>query len=196
MEQLNTSQHLNEIYVVAGATGRSGRYIVKHLLLKNRKVRVLVRSEKKLREIFKEEDLKKLDKIVECNLVHDESYKIKLDELFKVEEDSHAKVQYVISALSYRFEKDQSCEEGNLLTNKRLIDASAQYQVKKFLLLSSSHVTRPFSFISLRCNIIKRYMQHFKVLVEDYLRKSKLNYLIIRQLPDSASNCFHPMPRR
>jgi hypothetical protein len=178
MEKLNTSIHHDEIYLVAGATGRTGRYVVKHLLLKNKRVRVLVRNQEKLSTVFEKEEINKLDKIVVCNLVHDKDYKQKLDDCFKVNENE--KVAYVISALSYRFEKDQTCEEGNLLTNKRLIDASNEHKVKKFLLLSSSHVTRPFSYFSLTCNINKRYMQHYKVVVEDYLRKSGLNYLILR----------------
>jgi hypothetical protein len=170
------NRNKQNVYVVAGATGRCGRYIVKSLLHKNKKVRILIKNPNKL-NIFTEEEKKNLDTITLIDLVKDKEYEKKLDSCLGDENTNF----YVISALSYRFEENQSCEEGNLVTNKRLIDACVKSgKVKKFCLLSSSHVRRPFSYISLTCNLNKRYMQWYKVLVEDYLRKSNLEYLIIR----------------
>jgi hypothetical protein len=172
-------KHNEDIFLVAGATGRCGRYIIKALLAKNKRVRVLVRNQKKLEETFTSDELKRLDRVIICNLVNSKDWAEKLAESFKTKDGEV--VSYVISALSYRFENDQTSEQGNLLTNQRLIDAAVlSGNVKKFCLLSSTHVRRPYSYISLTCNINKKYMQWYKVLVEDYLRKSKLTYLIIR----------------
>lgn len=178
MENLKTSSHHEEIYLVAGATVKAGRYAVKYLLQKNKKVRVLVRNHDSLSTVFEKEEINKLDKIVVCNLVDDKDYKEKLDECFKVYENQ--KVTYVISAFSYTFDKNQNSEEAIIMPNKRLIDSSTEHAVKKFLLLSSSHVTRPFSYFSLKCNIFKKYTLYYQNVVEDYLRKSDLYYLILR----------------
>jgi hypothetical protein len=167
----------HDIYIVAGATGRCGRYIAKSLLNKNKRTILLIRNENKLKEIFKLEEISKFEKIICCDLAKDLDYSTKLEEMLNIDDANY----YVISALSYRFESTQTCEEGNLITNKRLMDASVKSgKVKKFCLLSSSHVRRPYSYISLTCNINRRYMQYYKVLVEDYLRSSGLEYLIIR----------------
>jgi hypothetical protein len=178
MEKLYKPTNCEEIYLIAGATSKVGRYVVKFLLLKNKKVRVLVRNQEKLSTVFEKEEINKFDKIVVCNLIDDKDYKEKLDECFKVHENQ--KITYVISALNYTFDKNQNNEEEILMPYKKLIDSCVQHTIKKFLLLSSSHVTRPFSILSLTCNINKRYVQHYKNLVEDYLRKSSLYYLILR----------------
>jgi hypothetical protein len=169
-----------EIVLVAGATGRCGRYIVKSLLNKNKKVRILARNMNKVNEVFSESELKQFDGIVLCDLIQNENYKSILDTCFKTKENQT--ISHVISAMSYRFEKNQTVEQGNIDTNKRLIDACKEYgKVKRFCFISSTHLRRPYSYISYTCNILKRkWMQWTKVQIEDYLRKSGLNYMIIR----------------
>lgn len=166
----------NQIYLIAGATANVGHCIVKALISRGKRVRLL--SEKKLNESFTEDEIKKFEKVVECNLEEDKDFKQKLEELFLIESSSDQ--FYVISSLNYQNEEESVGKNYSLITNQRLIDAAIQNKVKKFCLLSSSHVTRPFSFTSLCRNLHGNYKQWHRVLVEDYLRKSQLDYLIIR----------------
>jgi hypothetical protein len=174
----------NEIFIVAGASGRSGSQILKNLLESKKTVRVLIRNRDKFEEKLKSlnVDIKSIEKIVSSDLVKDLDYEQKLADLFETEQVENI---YVYSALSYSWGEKDTSEGGNLVTNKRLIEYSATHgkdKIKKFCLLSSSHVRRPYSYISLSCNLAggRDYMQHYKAVAEDILRKSGLKYLIIR----------------
>jgi hypothetical protein len=174
----------NEIFIVAGASGRCGSQIVKHLIEFKKTVRVLIRNQNKFEEKLKKLkiEINNIQKIVTCDLVQNLDYENKLFDLFDIQQ---GEIIYVYSALSYSWGEKDTSEGGNLLTNKRFIEYAATHgkdKIKKFCLLSSSHVRRPYSYISLRCNLLggRDYMQHFKAVVEDILRKSGLKYLIIR----------------
>jgi putative NADH-flavin reductase len=167
-----------EIYLVAGATGECGVYLVKALLDKNKRVRLLIKNPEKLNQ-FSEEERAKFESVVICNLVRDIDYK---DKLFT---SLAGNVKYVISCLSYRYkavrDEKQTSYEGIFLTNQRLIDAvKEKCNVKRFLLLSSTYLTKPYSWISLTNNFFYDYSQLNKAQTEYYLRNSGLNYLIVR----------------
>ncbi|MFM7854483.1 MAG: NAD(P)H-binding protein, partial [Flammeovirgaceae bacterium] len=70
--------------------------------------------------------------------------------------------------------------DGNYTSNKRLIEFAKNKDIKKFVLLSSTHVRRPYSYITLTININKNNMQWWKVMAEKCLRESGMKYLIVR----------------
>jgi hypothetical protein len=163
-----------DIFLIAGATGRCGVWIVRALLEKGRKVRLLIRNKEKLSQ-FTEDERSHFESVVYCNLVHDTDYKQKLADALK------GQVRYVISALAHNSGGSQSSEQGNFVTNSRLIDAvKEKTQIKRFLLLSSSHVTKPWSCFALCGNIFRSYNLYYKARTEEYLRTSGINYLIVR----------------
>lgn len=173
MENLN----VNDVYIVAGATGRCGRFITKSLLLKNKKTIILVRSEVKVQEVFDSTEINKFEKIVYCDLIKQEDYEKKVDQCFSCPNTNY----YVISCLRYQFESIRKSSEGNFIINKRLIDASVKSsKVKKYCLVSSSHVRRPYSWVSVTNNMNGKWISYYKAIVEDYLRLSGLVYLIVR----------------
>ena len=167
----------SEIYLVAGATGRTGIHITRALVEKGKLVRILIRNIDNVIKFFS--DIKdKFESIIVCDILSNDY----LDNLRYAFASKNGKVvQYVISTLSYRFEKTHTCLEGNLTTNERLINfAKDNHNIKKFVLLSSTHVRRPYSLITLRINIMKNNMQWTKYLAEQCLRESGMKYLIIR----------------
>jgi uncharacterized protein YbjT (DUF2867 family) len=165
----------DDVYLVAGATGRCGVYITKSLLEKKKKVRVLIRNPKKLVQLFTEEERDQFESVVICNLVHDNDYGEKLAQSLR------GNVKYIISCLSVGFENDQTSMEGYFVTNARLIDAAkAKGDIKRFLLLSTAGLTRPYSFKSLYHGFINKYTLLNKARCEEHLRKSGLSYLIVR----------------
>lgn len=186
-----SDRNSNDIFLVAGATGRCGRFIVKSLLKRNKKVRILIKNIKKINEVFTDDEIKQLDKIIECDLTNDTNYKDAIKESFY--SDGLSSVNYVISALSYSLETDLSSEQERVVANQRIIDAAVEHgKIKRFCLISSSHVTRPYSLTSIKKNLRKQYIQSNKSRVETYLRNTNLNYLIIRPvditIEDEATN--------
>jgi len=170
----------NNIYLIAGATGSTGTHITKSLIAKGKIVRVLVRDEKRAKSLLSEV-YDKLESVIICDLVNDLNYKEKLKQALAPA--NNRKVTFIISTLSYNWDKAITCYDGNVTTNTRLIEACTEagiQNIEKFVLLSSTHVRRPWSYVSITCNINKKGMQWCKVIVEDLLRKSGLKYLIIR----------------
>jgi hypothetical protein len=61
-----------------------------------------------------------------------------------------------------------------------LIDASSKFYIKKFVLISSDFINLPYTFSALIYNMIWPNILGYKSRAENYLRKSGLNYQIIR----------------
>jgi len=61
-----------------------------------------------------------------------------------------------------------------------LIDACADLEIQKYIYISSAFVTRPETYVSYWMNILLGNSFQFKLDTENYLRKSGLNYVIIR----------------
>jgi len=167
-----------DIYLIAGATGKTGVHITKALVARGKIVRIIVRSATRAKTLLADV-FDKLESVVTCDIVNDNDYGEKLK---KALESSKGKVvSHVISTLSYNWDKTISPYDGNVTSNERLIDACVKSKiVKKFVFLSSSHVRRPWSYVSLTCNIIKPELNWHKVIAEDLVRKSGINYLIVR----------------
>merc|ERR1712228_415150 len=65
-------------------------------------------------------------------------------------------------------------------TNKLLIDAAKKHKIEKFILVTSMYITRPNAFISFFLNTLCGDCMKWKLLAENYLRKSGLDYVVIR----------------
>jgi phage anti-repressor protein len=171
MEVTNRSQQL---FLVAGATGKIGINVVKALIAKNRKVRILIQDETKL-DNFTEEERSKIETITICNLFTDSKYEEKIEAALNL---NNKNVTHIISCLSFN-EKNKSYDS-YFISQTRLIEAAKKHNVEKFLLISSTHVTKPYSSHSLLLNLSHQYTQWNRVRVEEYLRKSSVKYLIVR----------------
>lgn len=75
----------------------------------------------------------------------------------------------------------KSCSEKDVLIFSKIIDKVRPFwdKITTFLLISSTHVRRPFSWISLELNF-QNMTQWNKAQIENKLRQSGLSYLIIR----------------
>jgi hypothetical protein len=184
------SQHIsehNDIFLVVGGTGIVGIHVVKTLIQKGKRVRVLVKDKAKFNKVFSAEHENKIESVIECDLTDTAKYSESLKSAFKKE--GEGRVSHVISCLGYRVKNILANREGNVIANTRLIEACVKAGgIKKFCLISSSYVSRPFSCISLRANFKNNYMQWGNVLVERILRMSGLNYLIIRPVDVEAAS--------
>jgi len=90
------------------------------------------------------------------------------------------KVTRVISAMGKSPNSKESCKFIEFDAHKLLIELAKKYAVDQFILLSSCKVSKPYNYIALFLNLIVYDVMSYKVMVENYLRCSSLNYLIIR----------------
>jgi hypothetical protein len=185
MENLNSSCLISEIFLVAGGTSHTGIHIIKTLLEKKKRVRLLLKDLNKFNEVLSEEERNKIDKIIICDLIKDIDFKQKLADCYKTEDETNF---YVISAFSIKPETFNSIEQGIYITNKRLIDSCVQSgKVKKISFVNVNYTLPHYSFLTFILNRKLRYVKYYSNLAEDYLRKSGLDYLIIRPVGLIAS---------
>jgi hypothetical protein len=163
-----------QVFLVVGATSGVGSNVVKSLLSKNRKVRIIISNDTKL-STFTDDERSKIDSVIICNILTDTDYQQKLDSVFTQNE---TKVTHVISCLSLN--KADKCHDSFFIAQTRLIEPSKKYNIERFLLISSAHVTKPYSCHSLSLNLKHHYTQWNRVRAEEYLRNSGVRYLIVR----------------
>jgi len=150
--------------LVAGATGRTGSWVVRRLLHYGVHVRVLSRSEEKARELFGEGVEIAVGKIQDK------------DDVARAVEGCHA----VISALgSSSISGDSSPAEVDRDGAIRLIDEAAKAGASHFAMVSSIAVTKWFHPLNLFGGVLT-----MKLAAEDHLRKvfgqEGRSYTIIR----------------
>ena len=162
------------VFLVVGATSRVGSNVVKSLLSKNRKVRIMIPNDTKL-SIFTADERSKIESVIVFNILTDTDYQQKLDSIFSLNE---TKVTHVISCL--RVNQADKCHDSFFITQTRLIETSKKHNIERFLLISSAHVTKPYSCHSLSLNLKHHYTQWNRVRAEEYLRNSGVKYLIVR----------------
>ena len=181
-----------ELIVVFGATGYLGYHIVKELLInENSIVRIVARSSKKVNDLFSPTELVKIESIVEMDTCHENKESIK--KAFKPCIDG-TKVSRVISVLasSKMFDSKQEYKS-SIVSNKVLIDTCEDIGINQFVYISSMLISKAYKLPSILINsIIPNAFSH-KVQVENYLKLSKLNYLIIRPggLKDKYESKLH-----
>jgi uncharacterized protein YbjT (DUF2867 family) len=150
------------LVLVAGATGRTGREVVRQLLAENYRVRALVRDAAKGRELFGD-----TVEYVTGDVRETASLK-----------DVARGATYVVSALGSNSRKDPSnsperVDYGGL---KALVDEAKAAGAKQFVVVSSRGVTWPDHMLNKMFNNVMLW----KLKGENYLRASGVPYTIVR----------------
>jgi putative NADH-flavin reductase len=158
-------------FLVVGATGGSGKEIINQLLSLNKKVTIIVRNKTKAKTFLKQ-DYEKISNIIEVELGNGEA--ILNQELAKAIRETDC----LISALGTTFgQNPKNCDYDSI---KELIEISERENLKKFVFITSLYITRPLSFVAYLLNNVIPFVLGWKSLAENKLRKSKLDYMIVR----------------
>jgi uncharacterized protein YbjT (DUF2867 family) len=148
------------LVVVAGATGRTGRLVVKHLIAEGYAVRAMVRSQEKGKQVLGEAIT-----MVQADVTEPSSLPPLL-----------AGADFVISAIGVSGRGEARPEDVDYGGSVALIDASKSAGIKKFIMVSSGGVTwwtHPINWFS--GGVLK-----WKRKAELYLRQSGLTHVIVR----------------
>ena len=148
------------LVVVAGATGRTGRHVVKHLAAEGYEVRAMVRSPEKGKQVLG----------ADCTMVQaDVTEPSTLPPLL-------AGADYVISTIGVSGKGEARPEDVDYGGSVALIDAARSAGIKKFIMVTSGGVTwwtHPINWFSGGVLTWKRK-------AEIYLRGSGLTHVIVR----------------
>lgn len=167
-------------YLIAGATGGTGRELVKQLISLNKQVAIIVRNKTKAREVFKD-IYKKISDVIECNLGESQFKPYIKEEENKVINALEG-CDVLVSAIgSVRGQDPQISDYMTTTEMIRLCERTKdKFKGKPFVLVSSLYVERPYSFVAYFLNTLVPYVLGWKILAENKLRQSDLNYLIVR----------------
>ena len=152
----------NDVILVVGATGKTGRLIVSDLQTQGYTVRSMVRNEKRGREILGDDAT-----LVKADLTEKQSLVAAVEG-----------VSVVINAAGAGFKGEGKAtpEWIDYKGTKNLVEISKDKNLKKFVLISSMGVTHPDHFL----NGIANNVLQWKLKGENALRNSGINYSIIR----------------
>ena len=159
------------IVVVAGATGRTGRLVVKHLIAEGYAVRAMVRSQEKGKQVLGEDIT-----MVRADVTEPSTLPSLL-----------AGADFMISAIGVSGRGEARPEDVDYGGSISLIDAAQSAGIKKFVMVSSGGVTwwtHPINWFS--GGVLK-----WKRKAEVYLRQSGLTHVIVRPnggLSDDPAN--------
>ena len=148
------------LVVVAGATGGTGRLVVKHLIAEGYEVRAMVRSLEKGKQVLGEDIA-----MVQADVTEPSTLPPLL-----------AGADFVISAIGVSGKGEARPEDVDYGGSVALIDASKSARIKKFIMVTSGGVTwwtHPINWFS--GGVLK-----WKRKAELYLRVSGLTYVIVR----------------
>jgi len=154
------SADVKGIVVVAGATGRTGRLVVKHLKAEGYEVRAMVRSLEKGKQVFGEAIT-----MVQADVTKPSTLPPLL-----------AGADFVISTIGVSGKGEARPEDVDYGGSIALIDASKSARIKKFIMVTSGGVTwwtHPINWFS--GGVLK-----WKRKAELYLRVSGLTHVIVR----------------
>jgi uncharacterized protein YbjT (DUF2867 family) len=159
------------IVVVAGATGRTGRLVVKHLIAEGYAVRAMVRSQEKGKQVLGEDIT-----MVRADVTEPSTLPSLL-----------AGADFMISAIGVSGRGEARPEDVDYGGSIALIDVAKSAGIKKFVMVSSGGVTwwtHPINWFS--GGVLK-----WKRKAEVYLRQSGLTHVIVRPnggLSDDPAN--------
>lgn len=151
---------MNNKILVAGATGRTGRIIIRKLIRRGYVPHALVR------------DVNAAQALLGDEIIYHQGDVREPDTLFKAMRG----VDAVISAIGTQIPVGKNCPkrvdyEGIV----NLVDAACHHRVERFILISSIAVTQPEHPLNCFGNVLT-----WKLEGEDHLRESGLDYVIIR----------------
>ena len=147
--------------LVAGATGGTGRALVRQLVSQGYQVTAFVRDEKKARVILGDEIRYAVGDVRDISTI----------------EPALAGVGYVISSIgSTRSDPDNNPEAVDYSGVRNLAEASAAAGVRQFVLVSSAGVTQEDHFLNKAFDNVMKW----KLRGEDALRESGVPYTVVR----------------
>lgn len=171
-------------FLIAGATGKTGVELVNQLLEAGKKVSIVVRNSTKAKKIFKD-NYDKISSVVECELGQTQLKCQNMEDMYELYPELAKAVNdadCVISAIGAVLGEDPRVTD--YLSTVELVNVCEKskdnFRGKIFVLITSTHVTRPFSFVGLLLNSVLSYVLGWKALAENRIRQSSLNYLIVR----------------
>ena len=190
------SSNGNKISIVFGGTGGVGYFITKYLLERNFKVRLVVRNIEKTKKVFKE-DYEKFEKVFVIDYLQETENYIKngpkgiFKEVFQINKED--KIEFVFQATGNRkFFNERMTKKIDYILNKILIDKSKELNVNKFIFISAACITKRLHIVSILLNFFLGTVMGWKLMAENYLRESGLNYVIIR--PGQLVDRKNPSP--
>ena len=130
-------------FIIFGSTGGTGIHIVKKLLEQGKNVTIVVRDKTKAKTIFKE-NYEKIKLVIEEQMGRGTS--IKNDEL----KNALKSTDCLISAIGSSMSSNPKLDE--YVAVKELIELAEEAKVKKFALITSLYITRPYTFVSFLLN--------------------------------------------
>ena len=146
--------------LVVGATGQTGRHIVSELVAKQIPVKVLVRDLEKAREILPNEvELLKGD-VLESDTIR------------AAIADCNSLICATGASPSFDFTQPYRVDYQG---TKNLVDIARENQLDRFIIVSSLCVSKFFHPLNLFWLVL-----YWKKQAEEYLKKSGLNYTIVR----------------
>ncbi|MEC9375573.1 MAG: SDR family oxidoreductase [Pseudomonadota bacterium] len=156
-----SNNNTGQLVVVAGATGGTGRAVVKNLLAQGYQVRAFVRDEAKAKVVLG------------ANISYALGDVRDLDTIYPALDGA----DFIISAIgSSRSDPTNNPEAVDFKGIKNLADASSASEIKQFVLVSSSGATQEDHFLNKNFdNILK-----WKLKGENALRASGVAYTIVR----------------
>lgn len=152
---------------VAGATGRTGQWIVKELVAKNMAVVALVRDRQKAQELLPD-----TVEILVGDLQQPHTYQRALQGCDGIICAAAGTPSFTFPALLNNFSVFYQVD---FVATKKLIDLAIAAHIPQFVLLSSLCTSRFFHFLNLFGLVL-----HWKHQTEKYLKASGLAYTIVR----------------
>lgn len=164
-------------FLIIGATGKTGIELVKFLLKEKKQVAICVRSIKKAKNVFKGL-YEEITTVVEHELGLQKESK-ELEEAIKWSD-------IVINSSAATFGGVPQISDYE--TNNELLNLmeKQEVKVKKYILVSSWYLTRPYGFISIGLNLLMSCTFGWKSLTENKIRQSSIPYIIVR--PSALTN--------
>jgi hypothetical protein len=171
---------MDELFLIFGATSKTGSRLVKELIQNNKKVRLCVRDEIRAKEILGD-DFNKVDYIYQLGQTFDEE---NLKRVFRDVDELNKKIN-VVSVLAYNGDKHDfnnvDLYRDQFYINSLLVKISSEDKfVNKFIFVSSLYVNRENFIFSKFVESIRPKALFYKSLLEFMIKQSGMNYLIFR----------------
>ena len=77
-------------------------------------------------------------------------------------------------------EAEKDVEEVEYLSQVKIIEEAKKKGIQKYIIISAALIERPWHPIAVLLNIVAKIIYEYKIKCENHLRRSGLNYIIIR----------------
>ena len=77
-------------------------------------------------------------------------------------------------------EAEKDVEEVEYLSQVKIIEEAKKNGIQKYIIISAALIERPWHPIAVLLNTVAKNIYEYKIQCENHLRRSGLNYIIIR----------------